>query len=434
MGERESRQVSNLRARYSAEVEFDVQRDLLGDSMYPYFLNTLSKVATKPDDSMNAIFIPAARGVTSEYVGRIASVARETNTKLFTLVSHEACSGKMADLLDDASVPEWWVVGVPNEGHELPFMKFKSPDAIPDNARKTPPSNLSQKRNIGSLIGRSMGWERILFSDDDLVYEPADLRAVSLMLPGHKIAGMKCGPRRRGSDGQLLGFPDKDVVHHAEDAIILIHSSYSVHGTLPDAGHISGNSIATNPKVSGLVFPPEIYNEDLIAFHDMYFEHSAALAERSYYFQAPYDPFADPKRAETEAFGEIVYEALYLSLLKGHAADMTDLRHWNETIVQRKVKIETLLRGLAAPQDRRYFGYMTQLPERDPVQESRMRESLLAGLSVTQTFKGIMGVDYFRLWSEDKTTWRNCVAEMPDRQSIPDVLGWLGLSFLSNKA
>ncbi len=432
MGDLTGQDQYEQRRIYSTEPDFDVRRDLTGEHEYPNFLGLLRNLATKPRDSMDAILVPAAREVSDEYAGRIAAVAKQTGTRLFTFVSHQADGGQMAKLLDKMSVPEWWVVEVPDEGHELPFMQFKSPDAIPVHARKVPPSNLGHIRILGSVIGKVMGWDRIIFSDDDVGYEPAALRAVSQMLPGHKIAGMQCG--RQYEERGTNGFADKDVVHHAESEIIRFHSSLKFVPRSGDAGHISGNSIAANPQIAGLVFSPEIYNEDLIGFYDMYIEGSAALALDAYYIQTPYDPFDDPERAKWQAFGELIHDGLYLPLLKGKTANLTDLGHWNITNAQRIRKIETLLNGLDATQNPKYFTYMSNMPERDPAHEAKIRASLLAALAMHQTFEGTMGVNFMQAWGDDKTTFRHCVPDLPGRQSIPDALDWLGLSYRSNMA
>lgn len=405
-------------------VTFDVD-ELIGT--YPRFVDRLPKLPVEPDDSMDALFVPAAREISESKIDRVAAVAKETGTRLFALVSHKAKAEAMASLLDDMSVPEWWVVMVPDEGYELPFMQFKSPDAIPDHARKDPPSNLSDKRNLGSIVGRVMGWERIMFADDDLSFSADALRRVSLMLPGRKIVGMECDTR--------TGFTDKDVVRHAQEALIEIHSSINYRGTrTAEPGHISGNSIAANPQVSGLVFPREIYNEDLIAFHDMHCELSAALAKGSSYRQATYDPFADPERAKTEAFGELVHDALYLPMWDGRTADLNSPAYWDNIIAERIRFIDYMLPGLDSPQKREKFGFMSEFTKRDAVQEEKIRQALLGALAMNQTFTGEMGVDYLQAWNEDKTTYRKIVPELAERQSIPDALNWLELPHLSNKA
>ncbi|HEY4160593.1 MAG TPA: hypothetical protein VGM08_00870 [Candidatus Saccharimonadales bacterium] len=387
---------------------------------------------------MNAIVVPAARPVSHDYVGQVAAVAKETRTRLLILASHDAGSGAMADLLDNMAVPEWWVVKVPDKGLAPPFMTFQSPDMIPDHARRLPPSNLSDKRNLGSLVGRVMGWERLTFSDDDVRFEAAALRALSLVLPGRKIAGMLC-TTEFGLGHTRSGFPDKDVIHQARDALVRIHFPARVRACheYEDVAHISGNSIATNPQTSGLVFPPKIYDEDLIAFHGIGIyreEDAAALSLDSRYYQATYDPFADPDRAKYEAFGEMVHDALFLPIHDERPADITDRKYWDGIITQRIEKIETLIGVLNAPQDRGKFNYMTTPPKRNPAQEEKIRRSLQVALDMNRTFTGSMGVEYMRAWADDREVWQSKVAALTRKKSLPGALDWLGVSYVTNVA
>jgi glycosyltransferase involved in cell wall biosynthesis len=55
-------------------------------------------------------------------------------------------------------------------------------------------TDTSLKRNVGLLLARSVGWQRIVFLDDDITVEdPADLRRAVALLGPHYAAGLFIG-------------------------------------------------------------------------------------------------------------------------------------------------------------------------------------------------------------------------------------------------
>jgi hypothetical protein len=73
-------------------------------------------------------------------------------------------------------------------------------------ARKT---DTSAKRNLGLVLSHLVGWERIVFLDDDIkVREPGDLRRAAGLLDTYSAVGLS-----------IVGFPDNSVVCHAYRAV-----------------------------------------------------------------------------------------------------------------------------------------------------------------------------------------------------------------------
>jgi hypothetical protein len=395
--------------------DFDV-RMLVG--RYPEYFDLLS-VTPKPDDSMDAIIVPAARSV--EHIEAAASLAKLTGTLLITLCSHNASSSRMATIFDDLSVPRWWAVDMP-PGYTIPSVGLASAEEILPPARRINPSNLSDKRNVGVALGNMAGLQKIFFVDDDVVIGQELLHSASLMLTGHKVAGLRCG-----------GFPDKAVVDHAETAIVRYHRSSAGIKSVK-AGHISGNSVAVDVQRSEIFFPPEIYNEDLFAFYDLYSEGSAALVN-GHYSQADFDPFADPDRARIEEFGEVLAHGLYQHLRQQHSVELTDSRYWAKVIAHRRWLIGYLLKGLDAPQKRENFSYfLRELPVLEPEKKEKIRNSLLAALSVHEVVTGTMCVNYYRSWRADQARWRGYLSRLQGGLMLRDAIDQLELaSYATNE-
>lgn len=327
----------------------------------------------------------------------------------------------MADVLDDMSVPHWWAIDMP-PGYAIPLVELTSAAKIPQVACRVNPSNLSDKRNVGVALSKMSGLKKILFADDDVEIGSQELRSASLMLFGHTVAGLRCG-----------SFPDKAVVDHAEVAL-LRHHRFTSRVPPANAGHASGNSVAVNVQESEIFFPPEIYNEDLFAFYPLYIEQSAALVD-GYYHQADFDPFADPDRARTEEFGEILTHGLYQHLQQRSCIDLTDKRYWDGVIAHRHGLVKYLLAGLDAPQRRENFTVYTELPTFEPAEKEKIRDSLLAALAVNAMITGKECVDYYQAWRMDQERWRSYLSCLPDALPVQDALGRLGLnSYTSNVA
>ncbi len=120
-----------------------------------------------------------------------------------------------------------------------------------------------------------------------MLRDPAAYLRLARRLDQSPIAGMVC-----------RDFPDNSVVCHARRL-----------ANLPQDNFVSGSVLGVHCGDPTLPFFPDIYNEDwfffsrAVARHDLL---SAGLAT-----QAPYEPFADPRRASFEEFGDLLAEGVY---------------------------------------------------------------------------------------------------------------------------
>ncbi|QQQ77475.1 hypothetical protein IOD16_02780 [Saccharothrix sp. 6-C] len=152
-------------------------------------------------------------------------------------------------------------------------------------------TDTSFKRNLGLLVSRVVGWERVAFLDDDItVPTPSDLDAAAgLVSEGYAAVGLEVG-----------GFPDNSVVCHAHRE------------TGGDQGTFIGGGALVIGRESMTSFFPTIYNEDWFFLLDDAGLRRSAITGRVE--QKPYDPFANESRAQMEEFGDCLAEGVFALL------------------------------------------------------------------------------------------------------------------------
>ena len=106
-------------------------------------------------------------------------------------------------------------------------------------------SDLSAKRNIGLLLARLHGWNKIVFVDDDVTLSRTDnVARLAGQLDRYQVAGMI-----------VRDYPDNSVVCHARrDA------------GLPQDVFLTGAVLGVHCNNLPLSFFPDIYNEDWFFF------------------------------------------------------------------------------------------------------------------------------------------------------------------------
>jgi phosphoglycolate phosphatase-like HAD superfamily hydrolase len=147
---------------------------------------------------------------------------------------------------------------------------------------------LSTKRNLGLLLARLNGWNKIVFVDDDITLtDAAAFERLTRRLERADIAGMVC-----------RDFPDNSVVCHARRL-----------AGFPQDNFVSGSVLGVNCADLPFPFFPDIYNEDWFFFSKAVAGYELANVGNA--TQRPYKPFADPERARHEEFGDLLAEGLF---------------------------------------------------------------------------------------------------------------------------
>jgi hypothetical protein len=251
--------------------------------------------------------------------------------------------------------------------------------------------DLSLKRNLGLLIGRTAGWRTLLFLDDDIsgLSAPSVRRAVGT-LQYHTAVGM---PATR--------FPDNSVVCHARRLVL---------GDQQDV-FVSGSALAVNLPAANSFFP-EIYNEDwlFLAPHvDL-----RRVSKNGTVNQQTYYPFDTPERAARQEFGDVLAEGLLGYLHHNKLDSPPDAHYWNAFLRRRRDLISI------AHETCRRRGRIGLLA-RDA------REALHKAREVSKGIDPKVLVEYVEAWKADLISWRRHLSGIPTLGDLDKALAELGL-------
>jgi len=243
-------------------------------------------------------------------------------------------------------------------------------------ARRT---DLSTKRNLALMLSRLVGWDRILFLDDDITQlDPADMRRASGLLSEKNAVGL-----------HVTGFPDHSVVCHA----------YRQAGGEQEA-FIGGGAMAVAAGRSNAFFP-DIYNDDwfFLLGEDGGLQPAGVTGKVR---QFPYDPFRNEDRARAEELGDVLAEGIFWLLDQGRSLTGADEEYWASYIAKRR---QFILRVLEMVKN-----------DRDLHPEDRQRR--ITALSHGSLFrldaiKPDLCAAYLRAWTEDRKRWEYHLEQLP---------------------
>lgn len=318
-----------------------------------------------PQAKVDAIIVPTARPVA--YLDEAARVAVRLDCPLVTLHSKKWTSAEAAI----GYLPEWVdliAVDVPGPA-QLRLPEFETSRLLERTIFRRR-IDLSAKRNVALMLSHMLGWERVVFLDDDIrVPDPGDFSRAVGQLDIHTAVGL-------GIDG----FPDNSVVCHAFRDVGGKQETF-----------IGGGALAVEVKRNRSFFP-DLYNDDWFYVLDAG-KRLQPVATVGQVIQKPYDPYR-PDRARNEEFGDVLAEGTFWLLDQGKTASDGDLPHWREFLDRRRRFIEDVL----------------TMVERDlrieMAQRGRMIEALKASLGRRALIKPELCVDYLRAWVTDQERWQ----------------------------
>jgi len=254
----------------------------------------------------------------------------------------------------------------------------------------SPNGDLSTKRNLGLLLARMLGWERIFFMDDDIRdLEASYLREAVSMLGPYRAVGMRA-----------IDFPDNSVVCHGHRET----------GSYQDV-FISGSLLAVHSAES-VAFFPEIYNEDWFFFYHDAVERRLGWPGRDA-TQLCYDPFADPQRAAVQEFGDVMAEGLYGLLHYRNGPEHATGDYWKLFLDSRKSFLEGVLARTSRVEDRYLQG--------------RIISSIETAMAFSENIYPSLCERYVSLWKKDLGAWEQTLKELPRSLSAREALGELDL-------
>jgi glycosyltransferase involved in cell wall biosynthesis len=326
-------------------------------------LSRLKAADSLPAD-VDAIIVPTSRPTAN--LSKAIALAARLDCTLVTLCSQSA---NVDDAVAEAKLAGVRILAV--DVDKLP------PGLMPEFATSVKlrstvyhrQTDLSAKRNLGLLLADVIGWERVVFLDDDITVErPEDLRDAAGLLSSHDAVGL-------ANDG----YHDNSVVCHAyRDA----------------GGHqesfIGGGALAVGVE-SYRSFFPNIYSEDwFFLIGDNSRLRRTAVTGKA--LQSPYDPFSDIRRARAEEFGDCLAEGVFGLLDSGNRIEDATFSYWRGFLDNRRRFIDDVREMVLAS-------------DVDHEVKTRRTAALGAARKRSLLVSPKLCVDYLRWWRSDRDRW-----------------------------
>jgi hypothetical protein len=361
-----------------------------------HLLERVEPATVRPAD-LDAVIVPTNRPVSC--LREATRLAGELGCRLVAMCSRSASASEAASQGKELKVE---VLAIDTTGLQpVPGLVTARPPADRRFARD---SDLSLKRNLGLLLARVAGWDRVLFLDDDISgARAAEVRAAAGLLRDYPVVGLR--------NDDKLGYPDNSVVCHA----------YRTVGGGQDS-FVGGGAVAVSPGRIGCFFP-DVYNEDWFVFFG-----AVPIAVTGRVVHKPYDPFATPERAQAEEFGDCLAEGLFWLLDEVPVEDLSRAEQGRARLEQAGT-YEFWCSFLARRQSflREVLGRLWRWDGK-PDQRDRMIASVEAAQRWNSYVTPGACVRYVRQWRQDVHTWQRHLANLPDRHPLDQALKELGLA------
>jgi hypothetical protein len=334
----------------------------------------LATVAAPPVGmgEVDAIIVPTARK--AGHLRSAVELAAKLRCTLVTLHSQQSSAARLRAIADAHCVD---AVAVD--------MRFVPPSALPDfrttsllaATQFARGKDTSSKRNLGLLLARLAGWQRVVFVDDDIQIADAQ----------HVTDAVRLLHRFDGVGLTIADFPDNSVVCHANRQTGGDQDTF-----------IGGGALAVNTASCDSFFP-DVYNEDWFFLLDD--THLRPVAKtRGVARQRPFDPFASESRARSEEFGDCLAEGLFYLLDQGKRVQEANVAYWRAFLEDRRRFISAILRRV----DDADLAYTERF---------RMKSALRAARDRCALITPELCVQYLTAWRADRARWRYHL----DRQS-----------------
>jgi hypothetical protein len=334
--------------------------------------------------SLDAIIVPGSRPAPG--LDHAVTLARAAGCWLLILCSQRLQGLEVKGFLAERSFRKAIVIELP-PGYSHELLQFPELGSV----RKELPlecdlyaTDLSMKRNVGLVLAKLLGWQRVVFLDDDIrdIAYP-DLQATVDMLGSFPAVGM-----------WVTDFPDNSIVCHANRQTAGSQDVF-----------VSGAVLAVDCGAD-IGFFPDIYNEDWLFFFDD--ASNGRLANsRLKATQLTYYPFANPKRAAWQEFGDVLAEGLYALLHLGWNVEDATPEYWNDFLKARQSFLEAIL---------------TRSQNADAEIREEMVASVESALACLGDIKPDLCVRYIQSWRADLRDWKRRMAEIPVASSLEDAL------------
>ncbi len=350
----------------------------------------------------DAVVVPAFRPAGG--LRHAATVAALAGARLVLLCSGRVRAREAAQVARLAA-PEVPVVACDlAPGYRIPQTSMRTDDHPQGRTHRLERRHdANVKRNVGLILARLMGWQRVLLLNDDV-------RGVG-RLELDRTAGLLHDPYRAYSAAgwAFPSFPDNSVVCHGR----------RLGGAFQDT-FISDAMLGLR-CLDALPFFPAVYNEDWLFLLPLIL--SGQLAYVGDLWQLPYDPFLDPNRARFEEFGDLLGEGLMEVLHRGLPLDVArDPAFWAERLDARRRLLDVTESRLASARDG------------DPITRwrtagarSRALRSLAAARGTHREGWPESLAEWIQAWQADLRQWTPFLRCLPVVDSMDGALALLGL-------
>jgi hypothetical protein len=348
---------------------------------------------------LDAVIVPAAR--LAECLQPVIDLAASLDVVLVVLCSKRTNVEDAARRVSRTPGARSLVIEVAEKWNHPGILSRTSAQAF-QNASGNRGSCLSGKRNLGLLLARLQGWNKIAFVDDDITISRLDhVARLAAQLEEHQVAGMR-----------VLHFPDNSVVCHARRLAGLVQDVF-----------VTGAVLGVHCNDLPLSFFPDIYNEDWFFFAEEAAARRLPCAGDA--SQTRYDPFESPKRARHEEFGDLLAEGLY-ALVSGNVSGTAfddQLRHattayWSRFIDARRQLLNETMALL--------YDCL------DTDSDNRRKRTALTSLAAAQSQLDIITADicadFLDAWRTDLRDWQRFSNGVNSVRSTGDAMDFLQLN------
>jgi hypothetical protein len=343
------------------------------------------RLASAPGARVDALIVPTARPIS--WLREAMTLAAALRCVLVAVCSLRVRAVEVMDLGFELGVPTL-AVDMPDARHVLPASMGTR---LLDGTSLVRMSDASQKRNLALLLARLAGWQRVLLLDDDIYrLDSAHARAAVGLLERYNFVGL-----------ENHGFPDNSVVCHAYREVGGMQGQF-----------VGAGALAVDPTRSRSFFP-DTYNADwLFVSGD---SNPPRVAVTGSMRQKDFDPFASPKRAQDEEFGDCLAEGLYW-LLDGHRSlEQADMAHWTAFLGRRQRFIDRLMLRVCRV-------------VHDPDRQAKLLASLQVAQETNEKITPELCAEYVNCWRSDLTNWQRFIDDLPTGLGVDEALNQLGLA------
>jgi hypothetical protein len=329
-------------------------------------------------------------------------LAARLGVLLVVLCSKQTRAEQVAERVSTSPAARALVVEVP-EKWSHPKFPTRTSDQVFRRANANRDSDLSAKRNIGLLLARLHGWNKIVFVDDDVTLSRTDnVARLAGQLDRYQVAGMI-----------VWNYPDNSVVCHARRA-----------AGLPQDVFLTGAVLGVHCNNLPLSFFPNIYNEDWF-----FFAREAASRQLRGVGQATqleYNPYASPDRARREEFGDLLAEGLFAlmgqvdpSVRFGDQLRAADETYWSRFIEARHSVITEATSLLSVAVERNGdHGHLSSAIVSLAAAENHLDHMITAEDCVS----------FVDAWRDDLEEWQTFSSRVNSVESTRDAMDFLQLN------